>query len=158
MTQLRRIEPGKTVEESHMRNRQLIAAWAFERGKQSNVIERKYENGKTYFVVNDYEALRKIFGELLREVQRIKSEGDFKAGQALVENYGVQVDEQIHKEVLARTSTMNIPPYFGFVNPILTPVKDAEGNVTDVKVTYADSFTQQMLYYGEKYSFLKPGK
>ena len=158
MTQLRRIEPGKTVEESHMRNRQLIAAWAFEKGKQSNVIERKFENGKTYFVVNDYEALRKIFGELLREVQRIKSEGDFKAGQALVENYGVQVDEQIHKEVLARTSTMNIPPYFGFVNPILTPVKDAEGNVTDVKVTYADSFTQQMLYYGEKYSFLKPGK
>jgi len=158
MTQLRRIEPGKTVEESHMRNRQMIAAWAFERGKANNVIERKFENGKTYFVINDYEALRKIFGELLREVQRIKSEGDYKSGMALIENYGVQVDETIHQEVLSRTANMNIPPYFGFVNPVLSIVKDAEGSITDVTVTYPDNFTEQMMYYGEKYDFLVPGK
>lgn len=158
LTQLRRIEPGKTVEESHMRNRQMIAAWAFERGKANNVIERKFENGKTYFVINDYEALRKIFGELLREVQRIKSEGDYEAGKALIEGYGVQVDEEMHKEVLRRTSNLNIPPYFGFVNPVLTLVKDAEGTITDVTVSYPDNFVQQMLYYGETYDFLVPGK
>ncbi len=157
MVQLRRIEPGKNVEESHMRNRQMIAAWAFERGKLNNVIERKYENGKTYFVVNDYTALRKLFGELLREVQRIKSEGDYKAGMDLVENYGVKVDEELHKEVLKRTEKLNIPPYYGFINPVLTPVMDNAGNITDVIVSYPDDFTQQMLMYGEKYSFLKVG-
>lgn len=158
MTQLRRIEPGKTIEESHMRNRQMVAGWAFERGKAKNVIERKYENGKTYFVINDYEALRRIFGDLLREIQRIKSEGDYKAGMELIENYGVQVDEKLHIEVLNRTSTMNIPPYFGFVNPILSVVKDSEGVINDVKVTYPDDFTEQMLYYGNKYNFLKPNQ
>ncbi len=157
MVQLRRIEPGKTVEESHMRNRQMIAAWAYAKGKSSNVIERKYENGKTYFVVNDYDALRKLFGELLREIQRIKSEGDFKAGMDLVETYGVKVDEDLHKEVLARSEKLNIPPYFGFINPLLTPVMDNAGNVIDVTVTYPDNFTEQMLYYGNKYSFLQPG-
>jgi dipeptidyl-peptidase III len=158
MTQLRRIEPGKTIEEAHMRNRQMIAAWAFERGKANNVIERKYENGKTYFVVNDYEALRKIFGELLREVQRIKSEGDYEAGKAMVETYGVQVDEAIHQEVLARTAKMTNPPYSGFVNPMLTIVKDDKGTITDVTVSYPDSFVQQMLYYGEQYGFLKSSR
>ena len=157
MVQLRRIEPGKTVEESHMRNRQMIAAWAYAKGKSSNVIERKFENGKTYFVVNDYDALRKLFGELLREIQRIKSEGDFKAGMDLVETYGVQVDEDLHKEVLARSEKLNIPPYFGFINPLLTPVMDDAGNVIDVTVSYPDNFTEQMLYYGSKYSFLQPG-
>ncbi|MFI5172490.1 MAG: hypothetical protein ACHQFW_08870 [Chitinophagales bacterium] len=157
MIQLRRIEPGKTVEESHMRNRQMIAAWAFEHGKSNNVIERKYENGKTYFVINDYEALRKLFGELLREVQRIKSEGDYKSGMELVEKYGVMVDEQLHTEVLQRTEKLNIPAYYGFINPLLTPVYDNAGNITDVTVTYPEDFTQQMMYYGEKYSFLKPG-
>ncbi len=157
MVQLRRIEPGKTVEESHMRNRQLIAAWAYTKGKSTNVIERKFENGKTYFVVNDYEALRKLFGELLREIQRIKSEGDYKAGMDLVETYGVQVDEDIHKEVLARSEKLNIPPYFGFINPVLTPVLDDKGNIIDVSVSYPDNFTEQMLYYGTKYSFLQPG-
>lgn len=157
MVQLRRIEPGKTVEESHMRNRQLIAAWAYTKGKSTNVIERKFENGKTYFVVNDYEALRKLFGELLREIQRIKSEGDYKAGMDLVETYGVQVDEDIHKEVLARSERLNIPPYFGFINPVLTPVLDDKGNIIDVTVSYPEDFTEQMLFYGSKYSFLQPG-
>lgn len=158
MTQLRRIEPGKDIEESHMRNRQMISAWVFEKGKAGNVIERKYENGKTYFVINDYEALRKLFGDLLREVQRIKSEGDYEAGKELVETYGVKVDETIHAEVLSRTANMNIPPYFGFVNPQLTLVKDAEGTITDVTVSYPDNFVDQMLYYGKHYSFLNPEK
>ncbi len=156
MTQLRRIEPGKTVEESHMRNRQLIAAWAFEQGKGKNVIERKYENGKTYFVVNDYNALRDLFGQLLREIQRIKSEGDFEAGKKLVETYGVQVDEEIHKEVLQRTEKFNIPPYSGFINPQLVPVYGDGGQIVDIQVTYPDDFTQQMLYYGKTYGFLTP--
>ncbi len=155
MTQLRRIEPGKTIEEAHMRNRQLIAAWAYEQGKAANVIERKYVDDKTYFVINDYDALRKIFGNLLREVQRIKSEGDYAAGMALVENYGVQVDEELHKEVLARTVKLNIPPYYGFINPLLIPVMDAKGNITDITVAYPENFTEQMLYYGNTYSFLK---
>lgn len=158
MIQLRRIEPGKTIEESHMRNRQMIAAWVFEKGKAKNVIERKYENDKTYFVINDYEALRQLFGELLREVQRIKSEGDFNAGQALVETYGVQVNEEIHAEVLARTAKLNTPPYWGFINPQFTLVKDDSGQVVDVTVSYPEDFTQQMLYYGSHYSFLTGNK
>ena len=154
MIQLRRIEPGKTIEEAHMRNRQMIAAWAFEHGKSKNVIERKYENGKTYFVINDYEALRAIFGELLKEVQRIKSEGDYQAGMELVEKYGVVVDEDLHKEVLQRTEQLHIPPYFGFINPILTPVYDKAGKIVDVDVSYPDNFVEEMLYYDEKYGFL----
>jgi len=156
MVQLRRIEPGKSVEESHMRNRQLIAAWVFEKGKSKNVIERKFENEKTYFVINDYNALRMLFGDLLREIQRIKSEGDYEAGKLLVETYGVKVDEEIHNEILARTEPLHIPPYFGFINPLLTPVMDAEGNITDVTVSYPDDFTGQMLYYSRNYNFLSP--
>lgn len=158
MLQLRRIEPGKTIEESHMRNRQMIAAWVFEKGKSKNVIERKYENDKTYFVINDYEALRQLFGELLREVQRIKSEGDYEAGMKLVETFGVQVNEEIHAEVLARTANIKTPPYWGFINPQLSIVKNDQGEVTDVTVSYPEDFTQQMLYYGKHYSYLKGGQ
>lgn len=156
MTQLRRIEVGKDIEESHMRNRQLVAAWAFEKGKKDNVIERTEKDGKTYFKVNDYEKLRVLFGELLREIQRIKSEGDFKAGKDLVENYGVKVDPKLHKEVLKRFEPLNIAPYSGFINPVLVPVTDKEGNITDIKVEYPSNFVEQMLNYDENYNFLKP--
>lgn len=158
LVQLRRIEPGKTIEESHMRNRQMIAAWVFEKGKANNVISYKYENGKSYFVINDYNALRNLFGELLREVQRIKSEGDYQAGHDLVENYGVKVDEELHNQVLARTEHLHIPPYYGFINPVLTPVKDNTGNITDVIVTYPDDFATQMLDYSKRYGTLPAGK
>lgn len=155
MVQLRRLELGKDVEESHMRNRQMIAQWCYEKGKAENVIEKKTENGKTYFVINDYDKLRTLFGELLKEIQRIKSEGDYKAGEALIENYGVKVDAALHKEVLDRASKLNIPPYYGFIQPQLVPVTDANGNITDIKVEYPKDFMQQMLYFSEKYSFLK---
>lgn len=158
LTQLRRIEPGKTIEESHMRNRQLIAAWVYEKGRQNNVIERKDINGKTYFVIHDYEALRVLFGELLREIQRIKSEGDYTAGMKLVETYGVQVDQELHQQVLARTANIKSPPYSGFINPELSLVKDAEGTITDVVVNYSESFTEQMLRYSKKYGYLRPAK
>jgi dipeptidyl-peptidase-3 len=155
MVQLRRLEPGKDVEESHMRNRQMIAAWAFEHGQAKNVIERKTVNGKTYFVINDYDALRKLFGELLREVQRIKSEGDYEAGKALIENYGVKVDQKLHEEVLRRVEPLNLPPYYGFINPQMEIINDTGGHPVDVKLTYPDDFVEQMLYYGRNYSFLK---
>lgn len=154
MKQLTRIEIGKVIEESHMRNRQLICKWAFERGEKDNVIEKVTRDGKTYFNINDYEKLRAIFGELLTELQRIKSEGDYEAGKTLVENYGVQVDAAIHKEVLDRSAKLKLPPYKGFINPMLVPVADGDGNITDVKVEYPDNFTEQMLYYGETFSFL----
>lgn len=154
MTQLMRLEPGKVIEEAHMRNRQLVAAWAFEKGKADNVVEKIVKDGKTYFVVNNYEKLRTIFGELLKVIQKIKSEGDFKAGKALVENYGVQVDPAIHKEVLARVEKLKIAPYSGFINPKLVPITDAKGEITDIKVEYPKDFTQQMLDYAKRYSFL----
>jgi len=153
MTQLVRVELGKNIEESHMRNRQLIAKWAYEKGQSENVIEKKIKNGKTYFVVNDYEKLRDLFGELLKEVQRIKSEGDFEAGKALVENYGVQVDYELHKEVLERWNKLNIAPYAGFINPKLE-MKAGCGRVNDVVISYPDDFTDQMLEYGERYASL----
>ena len=156
MIQLRRINPGKDIEESHMRNRQLVAAWAYEKGKEDNVIERVEKEGKTYFIINDYEALRELFGALLREIQRIKSEGDYEAGKSLIETYGVKVDQDIHKEVLQRVEKLNIAPYSGFINPELVPVKDDDGNITDIKVNYPTSFTNQMLKYDEEYHFLKP--
>ncbi len=155
MMQLRRIQPGKDIEESHMRNRQLVAAWAYEKGKDEKVVERITKDGKTYFVVNDYDKLRGYFGELLKEIQRIKSEGDYEAGRALVEDYGVKVDQALHAEVLQRSEKLNIPPYGGFINPILVPVTDDDGEITDIMVEYPDDFTQQMLFYTEKYSFLK---
>ncbi len=153
MLQLRRLQPGEVIEEDHMRNRQLVAAWAYEMGKEQNVIEKKVLDGKTYFVVNDYAALRTIFGRQLREIQRIKSEGDYAAGRDLVEKYGVQVDAGLHKEVLARAEKFNLAPYQGFIQPVLVPVTEGE-EITDVRVEYPDNFTDQMLWFGEKYSFL----
>ncbi len=154
MKQLRRIELGKDIEESHMRNRQLIAKWVFEKGKKDNVISQVKRDGKTYFEINDYEKLRELFGFLLKELQRIKSEGDFEAGKTLVEKFGVKVDGALHKEVLARTKDLNIPAYRGFINPVLKPVKNDEGEITDIKITYPDDFVGQMLEYGGTYSFL----
>jgi dipeptidyl-peptidase III len=154
MLQLRRIKPGNNIEEAHMRNRQLVALWAYEMGKKDNVIEKVTKDGKTYFKINDYEKLRDLFGQLLREIQRIKSQGDFEAGKALVENYGVKVDQALHKEVLSRAEKLNIPPYGGFINPRLVAVTDDQGNITDVKVEYPDDFTKQMLEYAEQFSFL----
>lgn len=154
LTQLVRVEPGKNLEESHMRNRQLIAAWAYEKGLDDKVIEKKQRDGKTYFVVNDHLKLRRIFGELLREVQRIKSEGDFQAARNLVENYGVKVDQDIHREVLERWKKLKIAPFAGFINPRLIPVYNADGELRDVKIEYPDNFAMQMLEYADKYSFL----
>jgi dipeptidyl-peptidase-3 len=151
--QLRRIEPGNDIEEAHMRNRQLIAAWAYEKGLPDNVIEKIVENGKTYFVIRDYEALRVLFGELLHEIQRIKSEGDFEAAQNLVETYGVKVDRDMHREVLARIEPLNIAAYSGFVQPRLVPVEE-NGEIVDVTVEYPDDFTGQMLEFEANYSFL----
>lgn len=153
LVQLSRIELGEDIEESHMRNRQMIAAWAYEKGKADKVIERIDENGKTYFVVRDYDKLRGLFGELLKEVQRIKSQGDFKAGKKLIETYGVKVDQDIHKQVLSRWDALGVAPYSGFIQPKLVPVMNGE-EITDVKVEYPTDFVAQMLEYGEKYSFL----
>jgi dipeptidyl-peptidase-3 len=154
MTQLMRIEPGAVIEESHMRNRQLVSAWAFEKGQPDNVIEKKIKDGKTYFVINDYDKLRGIFGELLMIIQKIKSEGDYQTGRDLVEKYGVQVDQDIHKEVLDRVANLNIAPYGGFINPKLVPITNDSGDITDIKVEYPDDFTGQMLDYAKRYSFL----
>ena len=154
MSQLVRIELGKNVEEAHMRNRQLIAKWAFEQGKSDNVIELKKKEGKTYVVVNDYAKLRELFGKLLAEVQRIKSEGDFAAGKKLVEDYAVKVDPELHAEVLKRYAALNLAPYKGFVNPVMKLVKNEKGEVTDVTLDYTEGYTQQMMRYGKEYSFL----
>lgn len=154
MSQLVRIELGKNVEEAHMRNRQLIAKWAFEQGKADNVIELKKKEGKTYVVVNDYAKLRELFGKLLAEVQRIKSEGDFAAGKKLVEDYAVKVDPELHAEVLKRYAALNLAPYKGFVNPVMKLVKNEKGEVTDVTLDYTEGYTQQMMRYGKEYSFL----
>ena len=153
MTQLARIEPGKNVEESHMRNRKLISEWCYERGKADNVIELVRENDKTYVVVNDFEKLRELFGELLYEVQRIKSEGDFEAGKALVERYAVTVDPALHAEVLARYSALGIEPYGGFVNPEFELV-ERDGKVVDVKISYPANYAEQMMNYSKNYSWL----
>jgi len=153
MTQLTRLKPGDNLEESHMRNRQLNAKWAFEKGKKDNVVELVKKNGKTYVQINDYKKLRDLFGQLLREIQRIKSEGDFNGGKNLVETYGVKVDVALHKEVLERYKKLNVKPYRGFIQPRLVPVMDGD-RITDVKVEYPNSFFAQMLEYGKKYSSL----
>ncbi len=153
MLQLKRLKLGDQIEEDHMRNRQLIAKWVFEKGMKDKVVEKKADAGKTFFVVNDYQKLRKLFGDLLREIQRIKSEGDFKSAQELVENYGVKVDPELHKEMLDRWSKLNIAPYQGMINPKLVPVMK-DGKITDVKIEYPMDFTQQMLEYGKNYSLL----
>ncbi len=155
MTQLSRIEPGKNVEESHMRNRKLIAEWCYEKGRKESVIEWVESNGKRYVVVNDFKRLRELFGELLREVQRIKSEGDYEAGRALVETYAVKVDADLHNEVLRRYKALNIEPYGGFINPEYRLVYDASGkHVVDVELSYPSNYVEQMLGYGRDYSFL----
>lgn len=154
MTQLARVELGKDVTESHMQNRKLISEWCYEHGMEANVIERKVENGKTYFVINDYEALRNLFGELLAEVQRIKSEGDYEAGKALVEKYAVKVDPVLHKEVKERYDALGLRPYGGFINPEIVPVVE-NGETVDYKIEYPDDFVGQHINYGKNYSFLK---
>ncbi len=153
MTQLSRIELGKNVEESHMRNRKMIAEWCYEKGKENNVIEWVEKDGKKYIVVNDFDALRKLFGEMLYEVQRIKSEGDYEAGKALVENYGVTVEPELHKQVRERYYALGIEPYGGFVNPEYSIV-EKEGQVVDVVVSYPANYTEQHLHYSKDYSFL----
>ena len=152
MTQLMRIEPGKDVEEAHMRNRKLISEWAYEHGRKDNVIEMVDIDGKTFIKINDYKRLRELFGELLGEIQRIKSEGDYEAGRDLVEKYAVKVDPKLHKEVLDRYAHLNIAPYKGFVNPVYTPVFDADGNITDVSIDYTETYIPQMLRYSRDYS------
>ena len=154
MTQLVRIEPGRTVEEAHMRNRQLIARWALEQGREANVVEMVVREGKNYVRVNDYMQLRVLFGKLLAEVQRIKSEGDYEAARRLVEDYGVQVDPELHVEVLQRYERLHLAPYKGFVNPVYTLQTDAKGNVTDVQVSYTEGYAEQMLRYSREYSNL----
>lgn len=153
MTQFTRIELGKNVEQSHMRNRKLIAEWCYEHGKAENVIEWVVKDGKRYIVVNNFERLRELFGEMLYEIQRIKSEGDFEAGRELIEKYAVKIDPELHKEVLDRYATLNIQPYSGFINPIYTLVEE-DGKVVDVKIEYPDNYIEQMLYYSNNYSFL----
>ena len=154
LTQLNRIEPGKDVEEAHMRNRKLIAEWAYEHGKDANVIELVKQDGKTYVKINDYEALRGLFGQLLAEVQRIRSTGDYEAGRKLVEQYAVKVDPELHKEIRERYAALDIAPYRGFVNPVYTPVMDGD-KIVDVKVSYDEGYTDQMLRYSRDYSALK---
>ena len=153
MLQLRRLEPGENLEESHMRNRQLNAAWAYQKGLANKVIERKQRDGKTYFVVNDYNALRDLFGQLLREIQRIKSEGDFKAGPALVETYGVKVEQALVAEVKKRFESIQSKPYSGFIQPRLVPIM-VQGKIKDVKVEYPDNFVEQMMEFGREYATL----
>ena len=154
MLQLRRIELGQNIEQDHMRNRQLVASWAYEKGLQENVIEKKQIDGKTFFVINDYTKLQNIFGQLLREIQRITSEGDFQSGQTLVENYGVKVNQEIHSEVLERSKQFDSAPYGGFINPKYILVENENNEITDVLIEYPDDFTTQMMEYAKMYSFL----
>ena len=154
MTQLIRLKLGADVEQAHMRNRQWVSAWSFARGKDDNVIEQVKKDGKTYYNINDYERLREIFGELLRETQRIKSEGDFKAAQDLVEGYGVKVDQEIHAEILERNKQFKGAPYSGFVNPELVPITDSSGEITDIEVKYVKTFEYQMMKYSKDFGFL----
>ena len=154
VTQLIRIKLGDDVEQSHMRNRQMVSKWVYERGKSENVIEKINRDGKTFFVINDYVRLRELFGELLREVQRIKSEGDFEAGKNLIETYGVKIDQDLHEEILRRNEKFNSAPYSGFINPVLVPVYNSENEIVDINVTQPKDFASQMIDYAEKYTTL----
>ncbi|MDR2385850.1 MAG: dipeptidyl peptidase 3 [Tannerella sp.] len=154
MTQLVRIQPGKNVEEAHMRNRQMIAKWVYEKGQPENVISFEKKNSKTYVKINDYQKLRKLFGELLKEVQRIKSEGDFDAGKQLVEDYGVKIDNTLHGEILERYAKLNLAPYKGFVNPVMKEIKNDKGEIIDITLDYTEEYPAQMLRYSKDYSFL----
>ncbi len=153
MTQLTRIQPGKTIEQAHMRARALVSHWVYEKGQPENVISRVTRDGKTFFVINDYQKLRQLYGELLREIQRITSEGDYVAARDLVEKYGVQVDPELHREVLERYRKLNLAPYAGFINPEYTPVYK-DGKIVDVKISYPEDYVKQMLHYGKAYSIL----
>ena len=152
MTQLTRIEPGKDIEEAHMRNRHIITQWAYEKGEKDNVIEFVKRDGKTFVKINDYSKLRNLFGQLLAEIQRIKSEGDYESGKKLVEQYGVKFDSDMHKELLRRYSKLNIAPYKGFVNPVYTAITDNSGNIKDIKIDYSENYVDQMLRYSKDYS------
>jgi len=154
LAQLQRLEIGKQVEEEHMQNRQLVSSWVFEKGQTENVIAKVVKNGKTYYDIKDYKKLRVLFGQLLREIQRITSEGDYDAGKKLVEGYGVKVNLAIHKEVLERVKPLDLAPYNGFVNPVFIPKTNAKGEIIDVKIENTQKFEEQMLYYGKKYGFL----
>lgn len=154
LTQLQRLDLGKQVEEEHMQNRQLVSAWVFEKGLKDKVIEKVVKSGKTYYDIKDYSKLRILFGELLREIQRIKSEGDYEAGKKLVETYGVKVDQKVHSEVLKRVKPLNLAPYNGFVNPIFVPVLNEKGEISDIKIENKQTFVEQMLYYGRTYGIL----
>jgi len=154
MTQLVRIEPGNNVEEAHMRNRQLIARWVFEKGAADKVVELVKKEGKTYVKVNDYEKLRTLFGELLCEIQHIKSTGDLEAAREIVETYAVKVDPVLHAEVLERYKKLDLAPYKGFVNPVYTAVTDEAGNIIDVTVSYSEGYAEQMLRYSRDYATL----
>ena len=154
LTQIVRIKPGKNIEEAHMRNRSAICHWVYEKGKAENVVEYIKSEGKTYIKIHDYNKLRVLFGKLLMEVQRIKSEGDFEAGKRIIEDFGVKIDADLHLEILARYSKLNLAPYTGFVNPNLIPVYDPNGNISDVTVEYVDDYLGQMMYYGKNWSFL----
>jgi dipeptidyl-peptidase III len=154
MTQLVRIKPGKEIEQAHMRGRSAISHWVYEKGKADNVIQMFQKDGKSYVRINDYKKLQTLFGELLKEIQRVKSEGDFEGGKNIIEDFGVKVDASLHNELLVRYAKLNLAPYTGFVNPKLVPVYDSKGEITDVKVEYIDDYLGQMLEYGKKYSFL----
>ena len=154
VTQLIRIKLGDDVEQSHMRNRQMVSKWVYERGKSENVIEKINRDGKTFFVINDYVRLRELFGELLREVQRIKSEGDFEAGKNLIETYGVKIDQGLHEEILKRNEKFNSAPYSGFINPVIIPVYNSDNEIVDINVTQPKDFASQMIEYAEKYTTL----
>ena len=154
MTQLVRIAKGKDVEEAHMRNRQLIARWTYEHGQRDKVVEIVRREGKSYVVINDYRRLRELFAQLLAEIQRIKSEGDFEAAKQLVENFGVKIDPQLHEEILERYKKLNLAPYKGFVNPVMRLEKNAQGEITDVTLDYTEGYAAQMLRYSRDYSYL----
>jgi dipeptidyl-peptidase-3 len=154
ITQITRIILGDSIEQAHMRNRQLIASWAYEKGKANNVIEKKTRNGKTYFTINDYKALRELFARLLAEIQRVKSEGDFKTAKTLVETYGVKIDRNLHAGVLERYKKLNLAPYSGFVNPCYRLKRDGEGNITDIQPEYNEGYAEQMMRYSKEHSWL----
>jgi len=154
MTKLVRLKAGENLEEDHMRNRQLVAGWVYEKGMAEKVIEKVKKDGKTFFIVRDYQKLRKLFGELLQKMQKITSEGDYNGAKELVETYGVKVDHELHKEVLERYKKLKVAPYQGFIQPKLVPKMDANGKITNIEVEYPTDFAKQMLEYGKTYSVL----
>ena len=154
MTQLVRIKEGDNLEESHMRNRAIIARWVFEKASPSKAVEMKKRDGKTFVVINDYQKVRELFGELLAEIQRIRSTGDLMAAQKIVETYGVKVDPTLHQEILKRYKALNLAPYKGFVNPVYTAIYDKDGKFSDVKVSYTEGYAEQHLRYSKQYKTL----